>query len=213
MFNNTTVSFVLSCLLAIPLLAFAASSDGDEKRALSREEVLALLPQGPDMLDDVDAQRYQALLEMGERAYSGLLDVVEVSTNYITTGRALAVLRESTGDKSEAVSRMKHILVEKATRHGKEADRILMQLAEALGEIGNASDMKALYPLIDHSNERVRIISIRAVARRGGAEALTYLTDKEGKNHDPASQAEIRKAISALQERTSRSPQQTEQKK
>lgn len=211
MFSNLISKRLCCQWLLIGMVAVTCASAGEEQMAepLSKEEVLTLLPQGLDMDDEADAGRYSALVEKGEIAYPALIAVIRESNDPIILSRALAVLRESSGNKSEVARQLKQIIGERVGRGGKDADRMLMATVEALADIGSEADMKALFPLLEHSSERVRIIAIRSIARRGGADAKKVLQTAKSKISADRERQEINDALLTIEERqneTTRSP-------
>lgn len=203
MFSNLIPTRLYYRWLLIGVVAVTCAFSGEEQRAepLSKEEVLTLLPQGLDMDDEADAGRYSALVEKGEIAYPALIEVIRESNDPIILSRALSILRESSGNKSWVAQELKQIIGELMGRGGKDADKMLMATVEALADIGSEADMQALFPLLEHSSERVRIIAIRSMAWRGGVDAKEVLQAAKSRISADHERQEINDALLAIEER------------
>ena len=197
MFNNWFSKLFCYYILFVGMALLTGSSVEKKQPtdSLSKEEVLTLLPQGLDIDDEADVARYNALLTQGEIAYPALITIIKESNDPIIISRALAILRESIGGKNEVVRQLKQILPSRMKDEGKDDIKILMAIVDALTDIGNEEDVQAFYPLLDHSNERVRIIAIRAIARRGGNDAKQFLQITRSKITTNRERQEINDAI------------------
>jgi len=153
----------LACLL-IPHFSFA---DGPSQ-PVSKQEVSKLLPRGVDMLDPTEVADYSRLVNLGDRAYPALVELLVEEQNYIIISRILGVFVESKGDKTAPIQAIRNLL--RTNAHWRTSVKMKLVAADVLSKIGDHSDCESLYPLVADDNERVRIVSLRGIAKLGDEE-------------------------------------------
>lgn len=133
-----------------------AVADGE----MSTAEVLALLPTGADMHDPREHANLTKLIDQGEAAYAGLLDIIRTDNSPYVAGRALAVLRSSQNASPEArrevVKELGKVLKERKSLTGVFNERTLYLLGAAIADMGEAEDAQLLTPLLEHPSGYVR---------------------------------------------------------
>lgn len=153
--NNSLWPVLALCctMLVQPPVAVA---DGE----MSTAEVLALLPTGADMHDPREHANLTKLIDQGEAAYAGLLDIIRTDNSPYVAGRALAVLQcaqnASPMSRREIVTELGKVLYERKSLTGYRNERTLSLMAETIADMGEASDAMLLLPLLDHPSGDVR---------------------------------------------------------
>ena len=176
------------CLSVVLFLSVARvvcdAKDEEGKVVVTKKEVVALLPTGPDMIDDSAMSNYTKLVALGPDAYPALSDLLDETEDPIVISRIFAVFVKSKGDKTNAVS----AIIKTLERFpGAEQTSITIQIValDALGSIGSTNDITVVHKLIDSNSERVRINALRAAGRIGNAssiERLESILNKRGAN-------------------------------
>ena len=127
---------------------------------MTAADVLELLPTGPDMHDPREIANLTKLIDQGEAAYAGLLDIIRTDNSPYVAGRALGVLRSSENASPEArrevVKELGKVLKERKSLTGVFNERTLYLLGAAIADIGEAGDAMLLLPLLDHPSGYVR---------------------------------------------------------
>lgn len=161
----------LSACMVWALCSFihVGAASGDAGEALTRRDVLSLLPKGIDMEDKAEIEKYQRLLDLGEKAYPALAQLLDETNDPLLAGRILAVFVDSSGDKEVPVVAIKKFL---AKIPGDDDEAVIVRLlaVRALGRVGSVDDRDAVYELLEDSNEKVRINALRALSTLGTAE-------------------------------------------
>ncbi len=147
---------ILAACCTILVRSSVALADGE----MSTAEVLALLPTGADMHDLREIANLTKLIDQGEAAYAGLLDIIRTDNSPYVAGRALGVLRSSENASPEArrevVKELGKVLKERKSLTGVFNERTLYLLGAAIADIGEAGDAMLLLPLLDHPSGYVR---------------------------------------------------------
>lgn len=150
------LSLVLVVLGALFATIPWAKADGK----MSTAEVLELLPTGPDMHDPREKANLAKLINQGEEAFAGLLDIIRTDNSPYVAGRALAVLQcaqnASPMSRREVVTELGKVLYERKSLTGYRNERTLSLMAETIADMGEASDAMLLLPLLDHPSGDVR---------------------------------------------------------
>lgn len=167
MLNKIKFCLIAWVYLGIPLFCLYANVGQNERKDLSREEVLALLPLGLDMLDFNEIAKYQALVSLGEQAHPILADYLDEITDPILISRILAVFVEGSGDKSFARLTVKKLLSQHHGLQTKASNDIKVAAITCIGRIANPDDTEAILPFLDDANESVRINTIRTISKIG----------------------------------------------
>lgn len=161
--------------LPLALMAFgvmlAISPFAGAGGEMTAADVLALLPTGPDMHDLREKENLAKLIDQGEAAFPGLLDIIRTDNSPYVAGRALAVLRCSKNASPEArrevVTELGKVLGERKSMVGYANEIMLVDLARAIADMGEVGDAMLLLPLLDHPSGDVRS------AGNSGMEKLT----------------------------------------
>lgn len=159
-----------------------------------------LLPKGIDF-DESDMVAIQKLLDEGPAAYEAMLAVVKECDNSMMVSHALAILRESPGEKGEVVVELKRIFAQRLPRAVGDETWIVDYIAAAIADIGTEDDTISLIPLLEHPNLRLRVMGARYLGQSGGQEALTALEQARSRNSNQRVQQEIFKAIDNIEKR------------
>ncbi len=144
-------------------------------RPLTKEEVFRLLPKGSDMQDPREQARYSEFLARGEELYPALIEIIEESDNYYVVGSALSTLRQTKGDKREVAKTIAKMIPKRLESDTQGSEYMLIFFATTLGDIGSATDVEFLYPLLNHEDIVVRLNALVAIANKGDAEALVLV--------------------------------------
>lgn len=147
---------ILAACCTILVRSSVALADGE----MSTAEVLALLPTGADMHDLREIANLTKLIDQGEAAYAGLLDIIRTDNSPYVAGRALGVLRSSENASPEArrkvVSELGKVLYERKSLTGYRNEWTLSLMAETIADMGEVGDAMLLLPLLDHPSGDVR---------------------------------------------------------
>ena len=161
-----------------------------------------VFPRGFCAEDRDDIQQYERLVEQGESAYEAMLAVVrQCDDDYFIGSTALAILRESKGDKRAVVEVLKDCFAERLFQSGDGNQEMLILIAEALADMGTENDTDTLIPMLSRPEWRVRVNGIRCLGKRGGQRALEALELARIYNSKSSEIEEIDKAISAIESR------------
>ena len=152
-------------LLLLPALAvigalLATSPCAVAGGEMSAAAVLDLLPTGADMHDPREKANLTKLIDLGEAAFPGLLDIIRTDNSPYVAGRALGVLRSvknaSPEARREVVKELGKVLFERRSVTGVFDERTLCLMAEAIADMGEAGDAMLLVPLLNHPSGDVR---------------------------------------------------------
>lgn len=199
MFNESKTALWLILLAAGSALTALASPQGEKSYRDYPE--WNVFPRGFCAEDRDDIQQYERLVEQGESAYEAMLAVVKQCDDDFIGSTALAILRESKGEKRAVVDELKDCLAERLSRSGDENQEMLILIAEALADMGTEEDMEALIPMLSHPEWRVRVIGTRCLGKRGGQLSLGALKQAQIQNSDSLEVEEIGKAIANIERR------------
>ena len=158
-----------------------------------------MFPRGFDMEDEAAVRRYDQLVEQGESAYEALMAVVRECDDYCVVSTALSILRESQGNKCAVVEELKEIFAGRLSKNGDDNQEMLIFMAEALANLGTEDDLDVLFPMLSRPEWRVRFIGTQCLGKRGGQRALKALEQVQGRDANNRVNAEIVKAISAIE--------------
>jgi HEAT repeat protein len=160
-----------------------------------------MLPRVLDYEDEQINARIQKLVDEGEACHEAMLAIVKQCDDWMVATSALAILRETTGDKSRIVAELKPFFSERLCRSEGQDDWLLTSIAQFLADFGKEDDIDALLPMLEHSNKRIRIMGARYLGQRGGQRALEALKQVQGHDANKRVDEEIGKAISAIESR------------
>lgn len=201
MFNESKTALALwVVLLAAGSTLTALAAPQGEKSYRDYPE-WNVFPRGFDAEDREDIQQYERLVEQGESAYEAMLAVVKQCDDYFIASTALAILRESKGEKRAVVEELKDCFSERLSRSGDENQEMLILIAEALADMGTEEDMEVLIPMLSRPEWRVRVIGTRCLGKRGGQLSLGALKQAQIQNSDSLEVEEIGKAIANIERR------------
>ena len=202
-YNYNRLQFV-SCLLVAVLISADVSSVSAEtppEMTYRNYPEWNVFPRGFCAEDRDDIQQYEHLVEQGESAYEAMLAVVKQCDDCFIGSTALAILRESKGEKRAVVEELKDCFSERLSRSGDENQEMLILIAEALADMGREDDMEVLIPMLSRPEWRVRVIGTRCLGKRGGLRALEALEQVQGRDSNKRVAEEIDKAIAAIETR------------
>ena len=199
MFNESKTALWLILLAAGAALTALAAPQGEKSYRDYPE--WNVFPRGSCAEDRDDIQQYERLVEQGESAYEAMLAVVKQCDDYFIASTALAILRESKGEKRTVVEELKDCFSERLSRSGDENQEMLILIAEALADMGTEEDMEVLIPMLSRPEWRVRVIGTRCLGKRGGQRALEALEQVQGHDANKRVNEEIGKAIAAIEAR------------
>lgn len=160
------VSLAAVCL-ATSLWCLDLCADLNVQPIPTKERVLELLPQGPDMLGQRLVENYQQLVSLGTNAHPALAEILDETSDPIVISRILGVFIESEGDKGVAIAATRKLLAKYQGRQNSDADDVKVAASTCLGQIGKPEDIYSLIPLLDDGDEGVRINALRAIAKLG----------------------------------------------
>lgn len=201
MFNKSKTALALwFVLLAAGSASTALAAPQGEKSYRDYPE-WNVFPRGFCAEDRDDIQQYERLVEQGESAYEAMLAVVKQCDDCFIGSTALAILRESKGEKRAVVEELKDCFSERLSRSGDENQEMLILIAEALADMGREDDMEVLIPMLSRPEWRVRVIGTRCLGKRGGLRALEALEQVQGRDSNKRVAEEIDKAIAAIETR------------
>lgn len=201
MFNKSKTALALwFVLLAAGSASTALATPQGEKSYRDYPE-WNVFPRGFCAEDRDDIQQYERLVEQGESAYEAMLAVVKQCDDCFIGSTALAILRESKGEKRAVVEELKDCFSERLSRSGDENQEMLILIAEALADMGREDDMEVLIPMLSRPEWRVRVIGTRCLGKRGGLRALEALEQVQGRDSNKRVAEEIDKAIAAIETR------------
>jgi hypothetical protein len=147
---------ILAVSFALLAALHCARADGE----MSAAAVLDLLPTGPDMHDLREKANLEKLIDQGEAAFPGLLDIIRTDNSPYVAGRALGVLRysqnASPAARREVVTELGKVLYDRKSLTGYRDERTLSLMAQAIADMGEAGDAMLLLPLLDHPSGDVR---------------------------------------------------------
>lgn len=217
MFTNKTVAYILAVLMHALLCMSLVVRAEETNPVVSKATVLALLPTGPDMLDEKICSDYQKLLNMGEAAIPHLGEIMTETSNSLTVLRVLGTFAQLKGNRSAALEPTKRML-NKFSDNSSDAASIRSWAAQVLGVIGGPSDAPVLYTLLDDPVDYVRVNSLRSLANIGTAETLTLLEtmlsargkDFVGKPRSDYFFQECGKAVESIKRRQAEAQKQLE---
>lgn len=133
-------TFLFLMLASFSLLNYVRS----EEKALSKEEILALLPRGVDM-DPTDLSKAERLVSIGSSAHEVLgAELVRVD-DWITASRIIAVFVKSSGDKSIARRHLARFL--EISRNDDMWSSVRIQAAEAIRKFEAANTAQLQPPM------------------------------------------------------------------
>lgn len=154
--SNRSLSLVSVALM----LLFAVLPLAKAEEAMTVAEVLALLPQSPDMDDNIEVANYDKLVAKGQAIYGVLLEIVRTHPDTRVASCALSVLCDAQGDKREVVAELGKVLEEKQFLTDSQNEFMLMVLAKAISDMGEENDKQLLRPLFSHPSEGVREVAV-----------------------------------------------------
>lgn len=160
-----------------------------------------MLPKVLDYEDEDINARIQKLVDEGEACHAAMLAIVRQCDDWMVATSALAILRETTGNKSGIVAELKPFFSERLSRSEGQDDLLLTSIAQFLADFGTEDDIDALLPMLEHSNKRIRIMGARYLGQRGGLRALEALEQVQGHDANKRVNEEIGKAIAAIESR------------
>ena len=178
-------------------------------RAEDDAAVLNLLPRGMDTIDNTDAERYQRLLAMGEKAYPALARELLRTTDATIAGRIISIFSESRGNKKVPRAALRQFIRERISVFGDRA-RVKMMVANGLGKFGEREDAALLQEMLSDESAPVKIRALRGLSKIGGPDSVKFL--KQWKMTRPKNQAaaveksvdtEAEKALDAINRRRS----------
>ena len=170
---NKIVLFIFAILLlSMPRTLQATSS-------YSKEDVWHRLPKGGDLLDERDRKRFEELIACGEEIYPVLFEIMDETDDDCIISEGLTIMRRAGGDKQVAIDYIKSMIPAYYERKDISTASIFMSVCAALGDIGDEGDIKAVFPLMEHETERVRINAYTAIAKKGDKEAQGILLEKK----------------------------------
>ncbi len=162
-----------------------------------------LLPKGEDYDDENEIAAFQQLIAEGPAAHEAMLAIVRECDDFMIVGRALAILRASSGDKRPVVIELKREF-ERRFPHavGKEA-RIVNCLAAAIADLGTEEDANVLIPMLTHPYIRMRIMGARYYGKLCGENAIEVLEGAKAHYSEPRFLQEVDAVIDDIGNRLS----------
>lgn len=161
-----------------------------------------MLPKGIDLEDEEEVRAAQQLIGRGESVHEAMLAVVRECDDPFIVSSALAVLRQSGGDKSEAVGQLKDLFAQRLSGAGdtRLEEIRLITMAEALADMGQEDDLEALIPLLS-SSRRLRDLGIMLLGGHGGLDTLKALETARNRAPDELERRGIEEVIAAIESR------------
>lgn len=183
------------------MVGFVPAEEPQTGRPLADYPEWADFPGGIDFEDEADILRWRRWVDEGEAKYGVLMAAVRECNDRFLVGQALAMLRESQGDKRAVVSELKELVADWLPRTDRCDEDILIDMAEALADMGTEEDVMVLAPMLTHPLWRVRVIGARCLGRRGGFAALEALKQVQGQSLDRTEREAIDEAVSNIEKR------------
>ena len=163
----------------------------------------AEFPNAIDMEDENEVMRYRRFVEKGESAYAALMAIVRECDDRFTVSTALAILRESQGDKRAVVAELKDLFAKRLLEAQGDGEWTMCYMADAIADMGGEEDAEVLIPMLDHPGWIVRVNGARFLGRIGGEKALEALKEarQQAQDRNPTERDAIDEAISAIENR------------
>lgn len=198
----TRIGSVIMFMVGIICLpCFSGTTNEQDTASLTKEQVLQLIPQGIDFEDKKEIERYNKLVSMGERAYPGLVQLLEDTkdrvepNNRLLISTILSVFINSRGDKRVPIEATKRLLA-KTKGEEKAAVDIRIIAVMCLGKIGRPEDRECIFSLLEDRDEKVRINALRALSKLGNEGDVKRIQDFLGKRKAQLTDDEIGKDYS-----------------
>lgn len=203
MFNESKTALWFVLLAAVLMVADTLSVSAETPPGMTYRNYpeWEMLPKVLDYEDEQINDRIQKLVAEGEACHEAMLAIVKQCDDWMVATSALAILRETTGNKSGIVAELKPFFSERLSRSEGQDDLLLTSIAQFLADFGTEDDIDALLPMLEHSNKRIRIMGARCLGQRGGQRALEALKQVQGHDANKRVDEEIGKAISAIESR------------
>lgn len=157
-----------------------------------------LLPKSFDLEDENVLAAFQRLVDEGEAAHEAMVAIAKECENSMVASYALSVLRESSGDKREAVAELKQFFAARFPHAEGEEEWRMTFIAETLADIGTEDDVAVLAPMLTHPNMRVRYLGAQYLGQRGGQQALEALEQAKGRESNNLVLDEMNKAVTRI---------------
>jgi HEAT repeat protein len=175
-----------------------AGAVGQAKKTYRDYPEWCLLPKSIDLEDENVLAAFQRLVDEGEAAHEAMVAIAKECENSMIASYALSVLRESSGDKREAVAELKQFFAARfPNAEGEEVWRMTF-IAETLADIGTEDDVTVLAPMLTHPNMRVRYLGAQYLGQRGGQQAMEALERAKGRESNNLVLDEMNKAVTSI---------------
>lgn len=177
MFNNTNTMrrIVLASAGMLLTVALWAMADSYAPKTYMDYPEWNLLPKGEDYDDENEIAAFRQLMAEGPAAHEAMLAIVRECDDSMIVGRALAVLRASSGDTRPVVVELKREFERRFPRAVGEEAQIANCLAAAIADLGTEEDANVLIPMLTHPYIRMRIMGARYYGKLCGGNAIEVL--------------------------------------
>jgi HEAT repeat protein len=198
--NKTTmpclVVSVLLCASLIPVFA-----EMPEKKTYKDYAEWYVLPKALDFEDEHVIAAFQQLVDEGEAGHEAMLAIVKECETPMLAMRALAVLRESRGDKCKVVAELKPFFTMRLPHAKDDEEWLMTAIARFLADFGTEDDVDVLLPMLEHPNMRVRYLGAQYLGQRGGQQAIEALEQAKSSESNNLVLDEMNKAATSITSR------------
>jgi HEAT repeat protein len=160
-----------------------------------------MLPTPIDYEDENINAAIQKLVDEGEACHEAMLAVVKQCDDWMVATSALAILRETAGDKCGIVRELKPFFTERLPRSDGQDDWLLTSIAQFLADFGTEDDVDVLLPMLEHPNMRVRYLGAQYLGQRGDQQAIEALEEAKSSESNNLVLDEMNKAVTSITSR------------
>ncbi len=203
MFNESKTALWFVLLAAVLMVADTLSVSAETPPGMTYRNYpeWEMLPKVLDYEDEQINDRIQKLVDEGEACHEAMLAIVKQCDDWMVATSALAILRETTGDKSGIVAELKPFFSERLCRSEGQDDWLLTSIAQFLADFGTEDDIDVLLPMLEHPNMRVRYLGAQYLGQRGDQQAIEALEEAKSRESNNLVLDEMNKAVTSITSR------------
>lgn len=161
------------CLTTVICLSWNSLVDAqaitDDTQSQQVKEIIAKLHPGIEPMDNKVKKDREDLVNQGSRIFPGVISILKINDDPMIVGTLAGVVSRMKTDRSPLLPTVR----EMAKRNEPWAREIS---AAVIGEIGQPEDTDVLVQMIADPNERVRMASVKSIAKIGRGSDIDRLT-------------------------------------
>lgn len=165
--NRRFCLFAMLCLTTIQAFGGLITTNSTDSIQQSKEIISKLHPGIEPMDENVERDRVE-LANLGSNIYPGVKIILKTNEDPMVVGTLAGVISRMKADRSSLLPTIR----EMADRDQPWAREVC---AAVLGEIGQPEDNNLLLQLINDSNERVQMASIKSISKIGRTNEISRL--------------------------------------